>query len=607
MKIAIRDKAGLLAMGRDLSRDYALECDIDLGGDAWRPLGSEAVPFSGTLEGNGHCIRNFVISQTCGCCGFFGVNEGTVMDLQLENMKLRGGGEIAAVGSLAGVNYGSFLNVTTKDCTLEAAPEQGVCCLGGLVGTNAGTLRNVTVHCHVRLSAREATVYAGGLLGTGQGGFLETVRYSGRFEADGGKLRVGLFAGKLAQTLLTACTVDASMNTCNGELFQNLTGEAGTECFEGCLWRDNRNSDELLTRQSAKVRDISIDHMRKMATVEWTPDKDMEYRCSCGGALHNQTFTAGTTYKGLPYSHKGGSYERFLACFREDGTLQPWVKPTGWDGLDLYMGCDCSAAVYGAWSRVSPDITFRFTGTMIPAAKEGTIGVGPYDCSMDDFTNGIVEANTPEAIYESYARLSKGDAVVTILKTGGHTRLCSRNSVVYRNTNGVIDKGQSYVITIEQGDGLYPKHKDNHSSWLVDWKYSFLELRSARYIPISTPVLQSGISPQPQVTFEKADGRLHSGKVSANYRIISVTEQVFREDRCLWEYTLFTAVHPWAEDYTDVRMRDTVKEVDLAQFKPYFNKRLEPGQTYRYAVSVLLSTGQVVPVTTDTFTWEERK
>lgn len=611
MKIRIADKNALLAIYRALDQEYELACDIDLDGARWQPIGSSCAPFSGMFDGKGHCVRNFVISQDSDCCGFFGVNEGTVLNLQLENMHIDHCAKAdCAMGSIAGVNHGSIVNVSAQGCKIDAALLAGEIRVGGIAGSNTGIIRNVTIQCHVNLRAEKAVVFAGGLLGVGKGGFVETTKLKGRFEVKGPEkqLHVGLFAGSLTDSLLSACTMGASMNTINGKVFQALTGEAGTEHFEGCLWRDNRNSDELLTEESLQLREKSVEHIRKMATVKWTPDKDMVYRCSCGGVLHNQQFKAGTTYKGLPYSHKGGSYERFLACFREDGTLQPWIKTEGWDGMDLYMGCDCSAAVYWAWSRVSPDITFRFTGNMIPAAKEGSIGVGPYDCSMDDFTNGIIEANTPEAIYESYARLSKGDAVVTILKSGGHTRMCAQNAVVYRNTHGVIDKGQSYVVTIEQGDGLYPKHKENNSSWLVDWKYTFLELRSARYIPISTPVLQSGVSPQPEVTYEKTegDGNLHSGRVVSNYRIISVSAKLLKEKACIWDYTLFTAVHPWAEDFTDVRMRDTVKEVDLSEFKPYFNKKLTPGETYRYEVSAQISTGEVFIVNSATFTFEGR-
>lgn len=607
MTIQISNKNELLTVHRELDQEYELVCDIDLNGELLLPIGNNSVPFSGKFDGKGHCIRNFTISEVSGDCGFFGVNEGTVLNLRLENMRIDHYAGSDAIGSIAGINCGSIINVSARECKLDATSRRGKVCVGGIAGKNTGIIRNVDVVCDVSIRAEEATVYAGGLLGIGIGGFMETTQFGGRFSINGpeAQLLVGLFAGSLTDSFLSTCQMSASMNTINGKVFQSLTGVPGAEhCFEGCLWRDNRNSDELLTQEKLQLREKCVEHIRKMATVEWSPDKDMFYRCNCGGVLHKQVFEAGKTYKGLPYSHKGGSYERFLACFQEDRTLQPWIKTEGWDGMDLYMGCDCSAAVYWAWSRVSPDICFRFTGTMIPAAKDGTIGVGPYDCSMDDYTNGIVEANTPEQIYESYAQLSKGDAVVTILRSGGHTRMCASNAVVYRNTHGIIDKGQSYVVTIEQGDGLLPEHKGNNSSWLVDWKYSFLELRSARYIPISTQVLQTGISPQPKVTYEKGENILHSGRVSSNYRIISVTAKVSGEKSCAWGYTLFTAVHPWAEDYTDVRMRDTVKEVDLSDFKPYFNKKLIPGEIYNYEVSVQISTGEEFLVNKVDFKYE---
>ena len=94
----------------DLTGEYALDADIDLGGRDWTPLGSDDAPFCGVLDGCGHTISNFCITKTDGAgnTGIFGVNAGTVQDVTFKNVRLSpkivGS---ANVGLLAGRNDGS--------------------------------------------------------------------------------------------------------------------------------------------------------------------------------------------------------------------------------------------------------------------------------------------------------------------------------------------------------------------------------------------------------------------------------------------------------------------------------------------------------------------
>lgn len=59
----IINREGLAAMADDLAGSYALGADIDLGGAEWTPIGDGSAPFTGSLRGNGHAIRNLVCTN----------------------------------------------------------------------------------------------------------------------------------------------------------------------------------------------------------------------------------------------------------------------------------------------------------------------------------------------------------------------------------------------------------------------------------------------------------------------------------------------------------------------------------------------------------------
>ena len=62
----------------DWAKNYKLAANIDLSGITASPIGSEAVPFSGIFDGNGHKIENLKIKKSIGSqnIGLFGVIEG---------------------------------------------------------------------------------------------------------------------------------------------------------------------------------------------------------------------------------------------------------------------------------------------------------------------------------------------------------------------------------------------------------------------------------------------------------------------------------------------------------------------------------------------------
>jgi hypothetical protein len=108
--IAIASPADLLDLN-DSDGDYVLASDIDLSGIAdWTPIEE----FTGTLDGDGHAIRNLKIASSGNNIGLFAVLGGTVRNLVLEDVEIHVSGAYENIGCLAGENRGTIDAVTVS-------------------------------------------------------------------------------------------------------------------------------------------------------------------------------------------------------------------------------------------------------------------------------------------------------------------------------------------------------------------------------------------------------------------------------------------------------------------------------------------------------------
>jgi len=156
--VEISSVAGLINISSNLSGNYRLTADIDLGGAEWNPIG----PFTGKLDGNSKVIRNFTINDTSTPNrGLFssievqGESRGLISDLGIENAQITGGSN---VGVLAGTNGGTISRCYTKGSV------NGYEYVGGLVGQNSGIIEDSFTQASV--SGKD---YLGGLAGANSG------------------------------------------------------------------------------------------------------------------------------------------------------------------------------------------------------------------------------------------------------------------------------------------------------------------------------------------------------------------------------------------------------------------------------------------------------
>jgi len=119
----------------------------------------EEMAFTGSFDGNEHCIRNLALrSNSASHLGLFGIigSEGGVTFLRIENATITGGENSRCLGALAGANRGTITNCRTTGQVLGEVqrddPKEPLARIrtlienpeftGGLAGKNDGTVSN---------------------------------------------------------------------------------------------------------------------------------------------------------------------------------------------------------------------------------------------------------------------------------------------------------------------------------------------------------------------------------------------------------------------------------------------------------------------------------
>ncbi len=601
---------GLLNIANHLDGSFELLCDIDLGGIQWTPVGTKEAPFTGKINAQQHVISNFVVDTPTedGYLGFFGYNEGNVRNLVLADMQITATENTVSVGAMAGVNAGTILRCTVGGTmNVQSGTAQMAC--GGIAGQNTARLESSVAGMEMCVTVPgEASV--GGFVGIQAGGMLSESDFTGSLSVtSGSNKQVGLFAGQAEDLELLNNTFLGESNTVDGETYIQFCGQEENVTNTGYLLRDN--TAEPLPAEIQALRDKVESQMRAMGTVEWTVAQNLTQTvgCTCCKA---KMFMTGQTYRGIPYSHKGGSLDRFLYSLDENHVVADWAyELDGFDGWDLYIGNDCFGAIKLAWTTVSDSMNVRGTLYQLPVCGEGTVPVGDWEWELpisqtNYLTQPYVEATGEERLYEAYACLRKGDAVGNRLDIGGHTRLLACDAVVVRDAEGKIDPDKSYVLTHEQGGGGEETEAFS-SSWRIDYKYSFDALAKSYYVPFTIPELLDGTTAPVTATLEGGvEGRsgLTTGVVMSNYFMDSV-EMVITDaqGRQVFAHKMFANVDKTSDTGHDENVvKILVKDFNLARFAPALKGlALDPNGKYHCVITANLLTGDSLVVKDYTF------
>lgn len=121
-----------IKLGADIvlndTKDWESWNENTTGLNAWTPIGSEANPFTGTFDGQGHTVSGIYVNSGNNCQGLFGATNGaTITNLHTAQGYIRGNG---SVGGIVGNAKGGSIKDCTNGCTIASKGNSN----GGIVG-----------------------------------------------------------------------------------------------------------------------------------------------------------------------------------------------------------------------------------------------------------------------------------------------------------------------------------------------------------------------------------------------------------------------------------------------------------------------------------------
>ena len=597
----IWNEIGVANMANDPAGTFELLCNVDMKGAARSPIGTADKPCTGKIDGKNFIISNFSLSDEGEALGFVGVNEGTVQDLQLENVSVNAVAANKNIGTLAGVNNKVVLRSKASG-VVHAESAAADAAIGGAVGSNTGDFTNSTVTVDVLVSSADAAT-VGGLVGVTAGGKIEFIESYGAITVTGENKTVGLFAGAMENTPITKCVFVGADNSLNGELFTNLATTEDDSVITGCVMRDNTPVE--MTEAEAKVRNTAAERMRQLCGIAWKVWETLE--------SDDGIYTVFMQYYGMPYNYNGASLARIQYMIDEEGYIKEFAYDMHPRILRNYMSNDCSMAVSQALWSVSNSTNFFGTNNMYPdngGLEGGCIPLGDWTwegINSPGDSQKYIEATDEQTLYEAYALLRTGDFYVySILNVGGHTRMATGNAVVVRDQNGLIDPNYSYVLTSEQGSPtLADRENMIYSTCRVDYKYTFANLKYDGAVPLTCEELQTGYMEPATCDFTGgAEGKMGmiSGTVKTNY-YLDYVDMVITDSKGneVFNHRIFPGAHLRRDSNTQL-VRAYIDEMDMSYFvAPLSEVVFTQGETYTYKVTATNSPGDVFEVTEGTF------
>jgi len=429
---------------------------------------------------------------------------GTVKNLKLEQVEIVATENAVFIGLLSGSNRGKIIDCTTQGYVTDTRTTlTGNVYVGTVVGRNNNGTGTVTV-----TSAME---------------YLEVTAGSSN-PAD----KVTGVTSKMGMDFAVLSADSA------GTRKIGIAGSSKAEQIDTSLiWQDNSNDFTRLSATEQERRETAVEYMYTQGTMKWTTSELLTYTANGSKtSTHSNIYIPGVTYSGIPYNSVGGGYERALSIMQSEKDSQGrFVTVTGLEngikdengntGFITVMGNDCSSAVGWAWAAASPSrlvnegVIVNTTPYMIPneynTANYGVYPAGGYQTlttNAEKYSQGVDARDTQsiialnggaEGMATYYANSNRGDALLCVeydldtttdtwVKGTGHARMLAYEPVVIRNYKGVADLEKSYVITYEQGDGLFDNRNSSgkydtqdgynikQTSWRIDYKYTLSNL-----------------------------------------------------------------------------------------------------------------------------------
>ncbi|MCR8636517.1 chitobiase/beta-hexosaminidase C-terminal domain-containing protein [Paenibacillus radicis (ex Xue et al. 2023)] len=438
-----------------------IDRDLDLAAYQWVPIGSKAAPFKGTLIAKGgqtYKISGMKVSGDLNYAGLVGYMDGATV----------GGFEFTATGSID--------VVTVSNSVYNNVYGDNGVYVGSAVGKmiNNSTVYNITNQLNVKVSTTITNVFAGGIVGSGEGSISNSnnnkpVTASGMDTHAGGIVGYGdddglkikkvmnngpidatgsgkLHAGGIAGFAYGFIKMDEDATPISNSASIKVTGGSGGYAG-GIVGR--AGADITFSNNTTNTGAVSID----------SPQASGTYAGGLAGAITAEqtqptfsivfTNSAAITNKGGTNVHTGGIAGFVGSTFKWDKSFTNNVSITAAGTQQLYSG--------GLIGKVSGDIYFNSA-----AKNTGVISVSGRTVSQkpdEAFTGGIIGFANKRVLFESSTnRAYENSAEITVnggtgLYTGGivSNRAYARASGAVSNNVYSIAKiavnGQSKLYT----------------------------------------------------------------------------------------------------------------------------------------------------------------
>ncbi len=164
----IENAEQLQGIRNNLTAHYRLGSDIDLENQHWQPVGENNNAFKGSLDGDGHKIKNLSIKNQS-YAGLFAYGDGAVLkNITIENVNISEGKMSNAGGLIGYINNGQV-----EDCAVEgnivikSDTSSGTSYIGGMIGrSNSSTVKNNQVNGDLSIETNSnSAIRVGGMIG----------------------------------------------------------------------------------------------------------------------------------------------------------------------------------------------------------------------------------------------------------------------------------------------------------------------------------------------------------------------------------------------------------------------------------------------------------
>ena len=174
---------------------FKLTANIDLGNNAWTPIGTTSHPFMGTFDGNNKTVSNLSINTASDgeMVGLFGFTQSaTIKNVGVESVTIvLSGGNCYAGGLVGYAHSGSTITNSSAAGSITVGSTSWVGGLAGYIYSAQVNGSNANVTCG------GSSRYAGGLVGAAEASSTITNSYASGSVTGGNAATTSTFAGGL--------------------------------------------------------------------------------------------------------------------------------------------------------------------------------------------------------------------------------------------------------------------------------------------------------------------------------------------------------------------------------------------------------------------------